>query len=178
MRYAALLRGINVGGNKSVPMADLRAMLTALGYDDVTTILQSGNAIFTAVDRDPADIEAAIEDTIRRELGFDVAVLLRAGAELQRVVEANPFPDAASDPKSLHVAFLSALPSESARNAVDRDAIAPDRISFGEKELYIWYANGSGRSKVNQHVTDKKLGVAVTARNWNTVLKLVDLANG
>lgn len=171
MRYAALLRGINVGGNAKIVMADLRALLEGLGYDDVVTLLQSGNAVFTASKPRAADIE----DAIGRQLGLDVTVLLRSATELRRVVDDNPFPAAVKEPKNLHVGFLSAPP---ASVEIDADAIAPDRVAFGAREMYVWYANGMARSQVGKHASEKKLGVRATARNWNTVTKLVALAEG
>ena len=169
MRYAALLRGINVGGKQMVAMGDLRALLEGLGYDDVSTYLQSGNAVFSAKKKPkPHDIEAAI----RRELGLDVTVMIRTHEQLVAAVDANPFPDAAKNPKTVHVSFLSAKPKST---KVDADAIAPDEVAFVGTEMYIFTPNGIGRSKVSQHASDKKLGVAATARNWNTVLKLVEL---
>ena len=169
MRYAALLRGINVGGKTKIAMADLRALLEGLGYDDVVTYLQSGNTVCSATKKPkPADIEQAIE----RELGLDVRVIIRTHKELVAVVEANPFPDAVKNPKSVHVSFLSGTPKST---KVDADAIAPDQVAFVGKEMYIFTPNGIGRSKVGQQASDKKLGVVATARNWNTVLKLVEM---
>ena len=168
-RHVALLRGINVGGHNKMPMADLRALLDDLGYDEVETVLQSGNAGFRAPKVDAADIERAIRD----RFGFDVRVLVRTGAELARVVEENPFTEALEVPKNLHVWFLDREP---APLDLDADAIAPDRVALGKRELYVWYGDGMARSKLSRHLDEKKLGVAATARNWNTVLKLVALA--
>ncbi len=168
--YVALLRGINVGGNKKVPMADLRAVLEELGYDDVTTVLQSGNAVFSAPKAEPERIERAIEE----RFGFEVRVLLRTHDELQAVVDANPFGDAAAaDPASVHVWFLD----RSVEPAIDPEVIAPERMAPGPKVLYVHYANGSGRSEIGKHLNDKTLeGATVTTRNWNTVRKLLDLS--
>ena len=172
MRYAALLRGINVGGNKKVAMSDLRALLEELGHDDVATYLQSGNAVFSASKTPKAtDIEAAIA----RRLGMDVKVVIRSHEELLAAIDANPFPQAVKEPKTLHVSFLSAVPKWT---DVDADAIAPDQVAFVGEHMYLWTPNGIGRSKVGQHASDKKLGVVATARNWNTVLKLAELTAG
>jgi uncharacterized protein (DUF1697 family) len=167
--YAALLRGINVGGNKKVPMADLRAVLEGLGYDDVATILQSGNAVF----RSRKKVEAVtIERAINARFGFDVAVLLRTADELAGVVAANPFPEALEEPKNLHVWFLSGEPGAL---DLDADTIAPDQVAAGGRELYVWYANGMAPSKLGRHLHEGTLGLVATARNWNTVTKLVAL---
>jgi uncharacterized protein (DUF1697 family) len=169
-RYVALLRGINVGGNKKVPMADLRALLEELGYEDVQTVLQSGNAVFRAPKPEPDRIEAAIAD----RFGFDVRVLLRTGPELAEVVEGNPFPEVLQeDPKNLHVWFMD----KSVEPEVDPEAIAPERVAPGPKVLYVHHPNGAGRSEISKHLNARTLeGATVTARNWNTVLKLAELA--
>ena len=169
--YVALLRGINVGGNKTVPMADLRGLLEELGYEDVQTVLQSGNAVFRAPKAEPGRIESAIED----RFGFDVRVLMRTGAELAKVIDGNPFPEALKkDPKNLHVWFLE----KSVKPKVDPEAIAPEKLAPGPKVLYVHFANGSGRSAIGKHVNEKTLGTAVTSRNWNTVTKLAELTAG
>ena len=167
--YVALLRGINVGGNKKVPMADLRRLLEGLGYEDVSTVLQSGNAVFEAAKAEPERIEQAIE----AELGFDVRVLMRTHAELQEVVDGNPFGAAVErDAKNVHVWFLD----RSVEPNVDPEVIAPEEIAPGPKVLYVCYPNGMGRSTLSRHVNEKTLGVTATARNWNTVVKLLDLS--
>src|SRR5690625_2827397 len=103
-RYAALLRGINVGGRSKVRMADLRALLEGLGYTDVATLLQSGNAAFTAPEVDPADLAASVEHAIEAQLGLTPAVMIRSAADLERVVAGLPFP--VRDPAKCAVAYL------------------------------------------------------------------------
>jgi uncharacterized protein (DUF1697 family) len=175
-RLIALLRGINVGGNKRMAMADLRALLTALGYRDVETLLQSGNAVLTADGADPADVAADIESAIERQLGMAVSVIVRTGDDLRDVIARNPLPDAVTEPVKLHVAFLSARPDAGRFEAVDQERFAPDAIRLGERALYIWYRDGAGRSKLTNDVIERALGVRATSRNWNTVTKMADLA--
>src|SRR5688572_24083746 len=93
-RYIALLRGINVGGNKKVPMAQLRELMEGLGYTDVATLLQSGNAVFTSKEKNPARVATQLEAAIAREFGFEVAVVIRTRDELAAVIQANPLPGA------------------------------------------------------------------------------------
>ncbi len=177
-RYVALLRGINVGGRKKVAMGDLRDALRSLGYGDVETYLQSGNAIFAAPDRDPGPDRLArdVEQALRSRLETDVKVLVRTGDELASVVEANPFPGAASEPSRLHVAFLSAAPDEDRAATIDAARFEPDQFRIGERAVYLWYPNGAGRSKLTNDLLERKLGVTATSRNWNTVLALRERA--
>ena len=158
--YVCLLRGVNVGGNKKVKMEDLRKTFESLGYTNVRTVLQSGNVIFDAKAK-PGDLES--------HLGTQV--LLRTQAELRKVIEANPFPtEAKNDPGHLVVVFLSAaLPSDEPLRKV---ALPHERFVVKGEEIYIHFGEGMGRSKLAQWLTEKKLGVVPTARNWNTVNKL------
>lgn len=173
--YAVLLRGINVGGSRKVSMADLRLVLETLGYTDVRTYLQSGNAVVDAGRKRPATVAREVEKALADELGMDIAVLVRTHSELTAVVEANPFPEAVEKPNLLHVAFLSEQPKPAEVAGLDPDRYAPDRFAFGaDRALYLWYATGAGRSKMDA-TGAFKIGGVVTARNWNTVRKLVDL---
>jgi len=176
-RYVALLRGINVGGRKKVAMGDLRSTLSALGYEDVETYLQSGNAFFSAPGSDPAALARQIEEALKSALDMDVKVLVRTPADLAGVVEANPFPDSTAEPSKLHVAFLSATPDAAKVAELDSRRFEPDELRVGERAVYVWYPNGAGRSKLTNDVLERKLGVTSTTRNWNTVLKLLDKAS-
>lgn len=177
-RYVALLRGINVGGRKKVAMGDLRGVLSGLGYEDVETLLQSGNALFTAAPKRNTDaLGRQIEEALERDLDMEVRVLVRTPADLAEVVEANPFPDAISEPSKLHVAFLSATPGAGKVAELDPARFQPDELQVSERAVYLWYPNGAGRSKLTNDVLERKLGVTATTRNWNTVLKLLEKAS-
>ncbi len=173
-RYVALLRGINVGGRKKVAMGELRDALGSLGYGDVETYLQSGNAVFTATNNDPAGLAGAIEKELERRLAMDVKVLVRTRDELASVVEANPFPEATSEPSKLHVAFLSATPDAHRAATIDAARFEPDQFRVGERAVYLWYPSGAGRSRLTNDLLERKLGVTATSRNWNTVLALLE----
>lgn len=175
MRYVALLRGINVGGKRKVPMATLRTVIEGLGHTEVSTLLQSGNAAFTAPKAATDTVAGGLAEAIEAEFGFPVAVLVRTGAQLDRVVEANPFPAGASDPKLLHVAFSSRPVTAKALADIDAERFVPDEFRGGKDEVYLWFPTGSGRSKLNIQVFEKALGADLTARNWYTVNKLRDL---
>jgi uncharacterized protein (DUF1697 family) len=173
--YIALLRGINVGGQKRVAMQDLRELLTSLGHGDVATYLQSGNAVFTSRRGDGARLAAEIEEQIAIRLNLDVPVMVRTRDDVARVVAANPLPEATSQPAQLHVAFLAANPKPDGFSTLEPSQFPDEDIRLGDGVLYIWYRNGVGRSKLTNDVLERRLGVATTLRNWNTVTKLVTL---
>jgi uncharacterized protein (DUF1697 family) len=180
MRYVVLLRGVNVGGHGKLPMADLRRILTSLGHADVTTYLQSGNAVLTSQRDDVDEMAREIENAISLDLDLSIPVLMRTPADLARVVEANPFPQAAATPSHLHVAFLSSQPSSQRVAAIDRNRFEPDRFEFGERVLYLWYPNGAAATKLNNQFFERHFGperIIATARNWNTVTKLLSLSS-
>jgi uncharacterized protein (DUF1697 family) len=171
-RYVALLRGINVGRNKQLPMADLRQLLTELGYTDVRTHLRSGNAVFQAPGR-TATVGRDIEAAIAERFGFEVKVVLRTRAELAEVIAANTMPTI--DGAKLHVAFLDTAPAAASVLDVDPAQYLPEQFQVGKRELYLWCANGVIESKIMKVLSEKRLQRVMTARNWNTVQKLLEL---
>ena len=167
----ALLRAINVGGHKMMAMADLRDLLTRLGFENVRTLLQSGNLVFDTKKK-PADVEALLE----KKLGTDCFV--RTAKELDAIIEGNPFPkEAKNDPGRLVVLFLKVTGD----GKTLQKAIKDREIARGEgRQIYVYYPDGQGRSRLTNALIEKTLGTRVTARNWNTVLKLrhADDSNG
>lgn len=179
MRYVALLRGVNLGPNKRVAMSDLRDLLSSLGHTDVRTYLQSGNAVFTSDRDDPEELAREIERGLAREVGHEVAVLIRTGKQLAKVVDGNPFSDVATDPSRLHVSFLLGEPDLKLLRAVDPSEYEPDRFAVGDGVIYLWYPNGMQGTTMNDRFwRGLKLGVQTTTRNWNTVTKLRSMASG
>jgi uncharacterized protein (DUF1697 family) len=174
-RYVVLLRAVNVGGNNMVPMARLRELAAELGYTDVATYVQSGNLVVTADTKKAADVETAIADALRSDLGVDVSVMVRSRKELAAVLAANPLKDIADDPARLLVNFLAAQPDAGKVKALDRDEFAPERFEVGDRCLYQWFPDGVGRSKMAAAPWDRRLGVRGTGRNWRTVTKLLDM---
>jgi uncharacterized protein (DUF1697 family) len=172
--WVALLRGINVGRAKRITMADLRAMLESIGHGDVRTHGQSGNAIFTSEQRTAGPLEHEISARIKSDFGMDVVVIVRTAREFKTVVDANPFVAPGADTSLLHVAFLSAQPAAARMAGVDRDAFMPDEFAFGERAIYVRLPNGVMGTTLPDW--ERTLGVRVTQRNWNTTLKLRDLA--
>ena len=175
--YAALLRGINVGGNRKIPMAELRALLEEIGYDDVRTYLQSGQAVFSSAHGDEDSLAAELGEAIERHFGFGVDVLVRDHAYLNAIVEACPFPAAELEAKQLHVTYFSA-PAEAERfTEIDQEAFLPEEFRLGDRALYLYAPDGLGRSKLAEQLARPRLtkGLIATTRNWNTVVKLVEL---
>jgi uncharacterized protein (DUF1697 family) len=175
-RYVAFLRGINVGGNKLVPMVRLRDLLERLGHTGVATLLQSGNAVFTSKSR-PAQVVKEIEAAIAKEFGFDVAIVLRTRDELAAAIDRNPLAGAEDAPTRFLVTFLSAEPDRKRVQEIDPAAYLPDEFRVVGREIYGRFPNGIGTSKLAGILSTPRLGVTPTARNWNTVKKLLQLAD-
>jgi uncharacterized protein (DUF1697 family) len=175
--YVALLRGINVGGRNRLAMADLRRLLAELGHGVPRTYVQSGNAVFASDRSDVEEIAGELAARIAAELDVRPAVVLRTAEELRAVAEANPYADeAAADPTSVHVAFLSAVPVDPATFAFDADDYAPEELTVADRELYLHLPGGIGRSRLATDLARRHADVEMTMRNWRTVTKLLDLA--
>lgn len=177
MLYAAMLRGINVGGHKRIAMADLRALLSRLGFSDVVTLLQSGNAVFHAEpDAVPDELAARIERAIAEAFVMSVRCMVRTGPELRAVIEGNPFADRVADGAAqgsrFLALFLSASPDAELLATYDPRSLAPSEVGLGDRVIYQWCPEGILAAPNVHGFVEKNLRVAVTARNWNTVTKL------
>ncbi|MER6490626.1 DUF1697 domain-containing protein [Streptomyces griseorubiginosus] len=178
--YAALLRGINVGGSRKVPMADLRMLMEGLGHSGVRSYLQSGQAVFTADHGGEESLAAELTDAIEKRFGFTVDVIVRDHAYLKAIADNCPFPAAELEGKQLHVTYFSA-PVDADRFAeIDQAAYLPEEFRLGDRALYLYVPDGLGRSKLAEHLSKPRLnkGVIATSRNWNTVVKLVEMTGG
>jgi uncharacterized protein (DUF1697 family) len=172
--YVALLRGINLAGKNKVPMKDLRSLCKDLGHEDVRTYVQSGNVIFasrSSASKIAADMENAISETF----GIKPSVLLRTRRELERIAERHPFASSGVAPAYLHVMFLDDKPSSKAIKSLDPDRSPPDEFVVDGKEIYLLFPKGSGRSKLTIDYFERTLGTRATARNWNTVVKVLQM---
>jgi len=178
--YVALLRGINVGGRKKVPMAQLREILGGLGWTGVRTYLNSGNAVFAAPETDPAELAARLEKAVAGHFGFDVDCFVIDGPYLRRVVDVCPFPAEELSGKQLHVSFLSGEPSAEKFGEVDTGAFLPEEFRLGELAYYLYAPSGLGVSKLAVELGRTKYvkGLTVTSRNWNTVQALLEMSAG
>ena len=176
-RQIALLRGINVGGHKKVPMARLRELMEALGFRDVRTYVQSGNVVFTGPDA-PADAVAQqLEQEIAATFGFDVSVVVRSRDELADVVAADPLRDVATDPARHLVVFRDSEIDLERLPAMDPADFAPEAFHVRGRELYVWAPEGVRDSRLLKALSEQRLGGTATARNWRTVEKLLALAD-
>lgn len=178
MRYAALLRGINVGGNKKVAMAELRELLAGLGYEDITTYLQSGNAVFSSPPRDARELAGEIAAAVRDQLGVSIQVVVRTGAEVAAAVRACPLPGDPENPSRFFVAFLGSAPATASVEALMARSFGADQVWVSGQEAYLWCPEGASQTGLTNAVLEKSLGVTATSRNWNTVLKLAGLMAG
>ena len=172
----ALLRAVNLGGHNRIGMEALRALHESLGLRDVQTYVQSGNVVFTAPGRDIGPLPKRIEAAIEPAFGFRCAVILRTAAELRDVVRRNPFAGRTDVESSrLIVVFLSREPDSEARTKALAIKLGPEETKIEGREVFVFYPNGVGRSKLTVAVMEKALGVVGTGRNWNTVTKLLEM---
>ncbi|MGH2839414.1 MAG: DUF1697 domain-containing protein [Solirubrobacteraceae bacterium] len=176
-RQLALLRGINLASRNRVAMGELRELLAGIGYEDVRTLLQSGNVVLTSK-TSGRRLERELEQELKAKFGFEIRVVVRTRDELAGIVERDPLADVADDPKRYQVSFLSAEPAAERLRELDELDVAPERFVISGREIYAWHPDGLQRSRLAAALTDKRLGVTATARNWNTVGKLLDLADG
>ena len=175
MKQIVLLRGVNVGGRNRVPMPALREALEASGLEQVATYLQSGNVVLASGAKPDAlarEVEAVITDTFN----FDVAVVVRTRAELAKVVRHDPLGDLADREKLYQVSFCAEQPAKEAVDKLAERAVESERVLLHGREIYAWFPHGVGRSKLAAQLSKQKLGTVVTARNWTTVKKLLELA--
>ena len=173
--HLALLRGVNVGGNKGVPMAALRALAEALCLGKPRTLLQSGNLVFSSEGAKSAELEHRLEAAIAAKIGVETTVCVRTAAVWRRLVEVNPFPDAAkSDPARLLLVAFKTPPRPDAPETLAAAYDGPERVRLAEGHAYIVYPDGVGRSKLTPALLGRHLGRG-TARNWNTASKIAAL---
>jgi uncharacterized protein (DUF1697 family) len=170
-RYVALLRAINLGARRRVPMAGLREVLTEHGHQHVRTHLQSGNVVLSS-DLEPERLGRDLAQQIATAFGFDVPVIVRTRDELAEVIERDPLGHVAEDPARYLVTFLPA-PAQVDLSDVD---VSPEQMVMIGREVYSWHPDGLQRSRAAQ-VAERTFGRSGTARNWNTVCKLLELAD-
>jgi uncharacterized protein (DUF1697 family) len=177
-RLLALLRGINVGGNKLVDMARLRDLLTALDYTDIRTYLQSGNAVLSCSPDQVATAAAQLEEAIAGEFGFDCRVIVRTAPELAAAMSADPLLHLVDNPSRHFLGFLSDPPLSEGVARLSGEDFGIDQLRIVDRHVYLWCPNGLTGSPFGKLNFDRILGVAVTMRNWNTVSKLAGLLAG
>jgi uncharacterized protein (DUF1697 family) len=172
----SMLRGINVGGQRKVPMEALKKCYESLGFTNVRTFIQSGNVIFDHKGGDTRTLGASLEHGIRKRFGFDVTVVIRNKEEMLKVIRGFPFTGREED--FSHVTFLSDVPSRIPEDEIMKVLGKGEKFSISGKEVYLFCPNGYGRTKLTNSLFEKKLKVAATTRNWRTVNSLYALALG
>lgn len=173
----SMLRGVNVGGHHKIKMDALRGLYESLKPRDAQTYIQSGNVVCRTEEQDLALLAQRIENAIERGFDFRPGAILRTSSDLREVIASNPFRTRRGiDPSKLVVIFLASDPGPEARDKVRRITADPEELRMVGRELYIYFPNGMGRSKLSPAVIEKMLKTPGTGRNWNTVRKLLEIA--
>ena len=172
----AMLRGVNVGGKNKIKMDALCALCTSFGFEEPRTYVQSGNVIFRTRERSSAALATRLQDAIARKFGFSPAVVLRTTSEFRAAIAANPLAGREFEPGKLLVTFLADDPGATANSALEAFKSYPEEIHLKGRELYIYFPKGAGQSKLPWASVEKWLKVPRTARNWNSVTKILEIA--
>ena len=172
MRHLALLRGINVGGKRALPMRDLESAFRAAGATEIATVIQSGNVVFAS---DHPEMTCATAATaIQANFGFSPPIVLRSAKAWRAMAEANPFLGAGAAPEMLHVACFAGEPGQPLATPVDQQAFLPDELVRIGRDVYLKLPDGVGRANLTNARLDRMFGAVSTMRNWRTVLRLLD----
>jgi uncharacterized protein (DUF1697 family) len=173
----SLLRAVNLPGHNKVKMDALRDLYESLGLRGAQTYVASGNVVFKTDAKDLARLQKKIEDSIEKAYGFRTGVMLRTSDELKDIIRRNPFAKRSGiEPNKLVVSFLTGEPSAESKQKIAQIKVGPEELYLDGRELYIYYAGGIGNSKLTAALIERALKVSGTARNWNTVTKLLEMA--
>ncbi len=172
--YIALLRGINVGGHKKVPMADLRELLTKSGLENVKTYIQSGNVVFQSFEKSIQKLEQIIHEAIQSKFGFDVFILVRTREDLQRIFDDSPFSE--EKKKASYFTMLHDIPEVELVKEVSEKIYEEEEYEIINDCIYFYSEKGYGRAKFNMSFFERKLKTSATSRNYNTMVKLLSLS--
>ena len=176
-KFIALLRGINVSGQKQIKMSDLKSLFEDLNFTNVQTYIQSGNVIFESKTDDLKSLVGKIEKKIKKEFGFDVKIILTTCAELEHIINKNPFlKKQKANPDRVYVTFLSEEPSTISIKKLKEINYNSEEYFIVSKTIYVFLPNGYGKAKLNNNLFENKLKVFGTTRNWKTVNKLFGLS--
>jgi uncharacterized protein (DUF1697 family) len=175
--FISMLRGINVGGQKRLSMETLRKIYSDLGFSKIRTYVQSGNVVFESSDIDRSSLVEKIEAHIQQTCGYHVEVFIRQTDEIQRILRCNPFlTDRNEDPSKLHVTFYYQSPAETLLAKLTAPGGTTDEFALAEMAVYLFCPNGYGKTKLSNSFFERKLGIPLTTRNWNTVNALYKMA--
>lgn len=173
----SMLRGVNLGGHNKIKMDALRALYESLKFEDPHSYIQSGNVIFRSKEKNTVALAKKIQDAIERTFGFRPEVILRTPGELRKAIAATPFPAHRNlHPSKILITFLAGDPGPEAQSALLTFKAYPEELHLKGRELYIYFPNGAGKSKLPWSKLDKLLQTAGTARNWNSVTKMLAIA--
>jgi uncharacterized protein (DUF1697 family) len=172
-----MLRGVNVGGHNKIKMDALRDLCGTLNLECAQTYVQSGNVVFLCEEKNLAALSKRISDAIEKKFGFRPDLVLRSAAELKKVIAENPFAGRKNiEPGKLLVVFLVSAPAKTARDALAKFDARGEELRLGGSELYIYFRNGQGQTKLSWPGLEKAVSTPFTGRNWNTVTKLLEMA--
>lgn len=174
IKYIALLRGINVSGQKKIPMAELREILTKSGLENVLTYIQSGNVIFQSLETDKSTLESKILNAIKSYFGFEVPVLVLSPSELKKIFDSSPFPK-----EKKENSYFMMLYSKANKDLVDNISelsYPNEEFKITDKAVYFYCSVGYGKAKLGNNFFERKLKVTATARNYKTMVKLLSLS--
>ncbi len=173
-KFISILRGINVGGSRIVPMKELKSLYEEMGFKNVITYIQSGNVIFEA--NKLSNLPDKIEKKIKEKFQLEVPVIIRSVDEMRNAISANPFiKQKGIDISKLHITFLAEAPKKTEMENIKKYDYSPDKFIVLDKEVYLYCPNGYGTSKLSNSFFENKLKVKATTRNWKTVKKLAEL---
>jgi len=174
-QHIVLLRGINLGPRNRIAMPELRDVLTAAGFEEVRTYLQSGNVVLSSKAK-ADEVARETQRQIAERFGLEIGVVTRTRAQLARVVELNPLQKVVTNSKRYQVSFFDAKPTQDILRGVKEAAVPPEQVVAIGREIYAWHPDGIGRSRLWTLLAGGRLGVTATARNWTTVTNLLSLA--
>jgi len=177
MKYVAVLRGINVSGQKKIVMQDLKALFEKLDFEAVTTYIQSGNVVFTNSKQDTRVLAEQIKAQIKITFSFDVSVIIRQSDQISNIIKQCPFGevDIEKNGTKVMLSFLSDKPDVQAVKALFSLVKKPEEMYIIDQEVYLFCPNGYGKTKLHNNFIERKLAVNATTRNWKTMLKLNEL---
>lgn len=175
-KFIALLRGINVSGQKKIKMSELQLLFEEMGFRDVETYIQSGNVIFSSKENSREKLESKISSGIKGKIGFDVQVIVRKPEEIEHILKNNPFLKKKKDADKLYVTFLSKIQSDENIEKMYAIDYSPEEYFIEGKHIYLFVPNGYGKAKLSTNLFENKLKIFGTTRNWKTVTAISELA--
>lgn len=174
-KFIALLRGINVSGQKKIKMSDLKLLFEEIGFQNVETYIQSGNVLFSSKDLSTNKLETNISSAIKGKFGFDVRVVILTPKEIEYIIKNNPFIKKKKEIERLYVTFLSDSPSKENIQKLNSTDYSPEEYKIDGKQIYLFFPDGYGKAKLNNNLFEHKLKLNATTRNWKTIKTLSEL---